>query len=69
MGREVPGVDMSERVYICAACETEIESFPEKCPECGGSEFRTEVCESDAEEELIDEVAKLSRPLNPVAPA
>lgn len=60
---------MTDRIYVCEACETEIESFPEECPECGGSEFRTEVGESGAEEDLIDEVAKLSRPLNPVAPA
>lgn len=63
---------MTDATYICVECEAEIEEFPIECPECGGTEFeRVTDEEGDEEEEetLMDEMAKLSRPLNPVAPA
>jgi len=61
---------MSERTYICVDCEAEFEEFTAECSECGGTEFRTETDEDTEEvDDLINEVAKLSRPLNPVAPA
>jgi len=51
-------------------CAAEIDEFPTECPECGGSEFERVVdAEGSDEETLVDEMAKLSRPLNPVAPA
>jgi predicted nucleic acid-binding Zn-ribbon protein len=63
---------MTDPTYVCTDCETELAEFPIECPECGGSEFErvTDDEESDEDEEtLMDEMAKLSRPLNPVAPA
>jgi predicted ATP-dependent serine protease len=63
---------MSDRELVCLSCGTESESFLTECPHCGGSEYRstTSVSESESEtENLESQLAKLSRPVNPLVPA
>jgi len=60
---------MSNRSYVCEDCDAEIDGFPTECPDCGASESRTVVAATDGEVDVVEEFAKLSRPLNPLAPA
>ena len=62
---------MSEREFICLDCGTHVESFLDPCPECGSQQFESTTDESEHEddEQITDEIAKLTRPVNPIAPA
>lgn len=64
-------LDMSEREFICLECGTQVETFLEPCPECGSRQFesKTEESEEEDDEQITDEIAKLTRPVNPIAPA
>ncbi len=64
-------LDMSEREFICLDCGTHVESFLDPCPECGSQQFesKTEESEEEDDEQITDEIAKLTRPVNPIAPA
>lgn len=62
---------MSEREFICLDCGTHVESFLDPCPECGSQQFesKTEESEEADDEQITEEIAKLTRPVNPIAPA
>lgn len=60
---------MSGRKLICLDCGTHVESFLDPCPECGSKQFESTTGESEEEEPHTDEIAKLTRPVNPIAPA
>jgi hypothetical protein len=62
---------MSEREFICLDCGTHVESFLDPCPECGSQQFEstTDQSEDEHDEQITDEIAKLTRPVNPIAPA
>lgn len=58
-------------MFIRLDCGTHIESFLEPCPECGSQQFesRTTESEDETDDPITDEIAKLTRPVNPLAPA
>jgi predicted nucleic acid-binding Zn-ribbon protein len=62
---------MSEREFICLECGTHVESFLDPCPECGSQQFEstTDQSEDGHDEQITGEIAKLTRPVNPIAPA
>ena len=62
---------MSERTFVCLNCGARTESFLEPCPECESTQFEstTDHADEEQEEPLTDELAKLTRPVNPIAPA
>lgn len=62
---------MSERTFVCLDCGARTESFLEPCPECDSTQFEstTDYDDEETEEPLTDELAKLTRPVNPIAPA
>lgn len=59
---------MSETEYKCRQCGTHNESFLTACPSCDGQTYERVLTEHDTEHGVSAEVAKLSRPLNPLAP-
>ena len=61
---------MSERTFVCLDCGAHTESFLDPCPECDSTQFESTTDHAEKEEEpLADEIAKLTRPVNPIAPA
>ncbi|MXR50845.1 hypothetical protein GRX03_04390 [Halovenus sp. WSH3] len=62
---------MSERVFVCLDCGTRVETFLEPCPDCDSEQFKSTTADSgdEREEPLTEELAKLTRPVNPIAPA
>lgn len=61
---------MSERTFVCLDCGAPTESFLEPCPECDSTQFESTTDHTEEEDEpLTEEIAKLTRPVNPIAPA
>jgi predicted nucleic acid-binding Zn-ribbon protein len=61
---------MTDREFICLDCGTHVESFLDPCPECGSQQFESTTDDAEEQDEPItDEIAKLTRPVNPIAPA
>lgn len=59
---------MSERTFVCLDCGAHTDSFLDPCPECGSTQFESTTDHDDDEEPLTEELAKLTRPMNPIAP-
>jgi len=61
---------MSESTYRCCSCMELNESFLYECSHCGSRKYERVMTDSETEaSDLEADVAKLSRPLNPLVPA
>jgi predicted nucleic acid-binding Zn-ribbon protein len=61
---------MSDNEYRCRDCATRTDSFVTACSNCGANSFAHVLDRKESEgRDVTAEVAKLSRPLNPLVPA
>jgi predicted nucleic acid-binding Zn-ribbon protein len=60
---------MTDTLYRCRRCDTRTDSFMTACPDCGEQSYDRVLDDHDATNPSAEtELAKLSRPLNPLAP-
>lgn len=62
---------MHTQKLVCLTCGVENENFMDACPQCGGHEYkRTNATDSaqSTERAVVDGIARLSRPINPLSP-
>lgn len=60
---------MKQRAFECIQCGKKSNSFLTECRSCGAAEYRRQADDTGTDEQaLASSVAKLSRPVNPMAP-
>jgi predicted ATP-dependent serine protease len=69
MAKEVFELRMSDTLYRCRTCGTRTESFMTACSDCGEQSYERLLDDHGTDNPTAEaELAKLSRPLNPIAP-